>query len=151
MLEDVTKAVPPMFRKIVKSQAPEDTDLSVRLFDLERRFAAMSPIRQSIVSDENIPREDSVDWAQVQHYLMTRKQPPLPPRFDSRAEAVAWAIAQSRRMPASVLRRHLAKRLGPRESERIFESVRRAPFQISGSGTRLRMHRISDKGLIWAA
>src|SRR5207302_8589290 len=39
---DVTNAVPSMFRKVVKSQAPEDSDLSVRLSELERRMSSAS-------------------------------------------------------------------------------------------------------------
>jgi hypothetical protein len=42
-MEDLPMAVPPMFRKIVKSQAPEESSLEVRLYDLERRVAAMGP------------------------------------------------------------------------------------------------------------
>ncbi len=41
-LEDTASAVPSMFRKVVKSQAPTETKSDMRLDDLERRVAALA-------------------------------------------------------------------------------------------------------------
>ena len=97
-------AVPPMFRKKVKSQAPADSEMSLRILDLERRIASLSTQRGSHI-ESNI-----VEWADVDRYLSQWK----PTKdlseqfFANRADAVAWTISKIRAgVPISKVRAKL--------------------------------------------
>jgi len=118
---DTAQAVPPTFRKIVKSQAPEESAISLRLFDLERRVAAMAS--QPLFAEGPSVTRSVVDWTEVSRRErdfrdgVLLKQP-----FGSRESAVAWSVVQlNRGMPHSRLRRHLSRNLGPSEGTRVFQ------------------------------
>lgn len=109
-LEDLVRAVPSMFRKIVKSQAPEESALEKRVYELERRVSAISPPS---------PR---VDWLQVSRDLDKSQQLSLTyPRFHSRDDVVAWTISQMSKQPLSVIQRKLQELLGHTEAEIVFD------------------------------
>ncbi len=122
-LDDVANAVPPMFRKVVKSQAPEDSDLALRLSELERRVSSIGAIRPEISSESPISPRPIVDWESVSRNLQgIKKTDTVPPkRFKSREHAVAWAIANMKRLPLSVIRRRLHSALGSLEGGRVFD------------------------------
>lgn len=134
-LEDIARAVPPMFLKIVKSQAPEESPIAVRLFDLERRVAALSSIRQEAIAEVPSIREHTVDWERVSRYL--KQQNPLQlarPRLTSREEAVAWTLAQMHRYPLRIVRQRLLGAVPPGEAETVFDlALTRKQSQTSGS------------------
>lgn len=128
-MQDVTKAVPPMFRKVVKSHAPEDSDVSIRLAQLERVVAAMSPANQPSagVGDRRI------DWERVDKYLKTdrgRKDPSEVPGFQAREHAVAWAIRRLRSLGPSEVRERLSTALSPTEAEVVVHFALSAPSSI---------------------
>ena len=122
-IEDVARAVPPMFRKIVKSQAPEESPLAVRLFDLERRVASMEPLRQDSIMESPRILNRPVDWERVDEYLERPKEMGLSESSlspTSRDQALAWAITQLRRVPPPIVRRRIREALGPAEGEWVF-------------------------------
>jgi hypothetical protein len=129
-LQDVTQAVPPMFRKIVKSQAPQDTDLSVRLSELERRMASLSS-STSLFDSERSRRHDNLNWSAVGATLLDAKK--LRNRwFESRTHAVAWTIHQLAKYPAATVRKQLMKRLHEsEEAQRVFDLALSAPEPVT--------------------
>lgn len=116
-LQDVTKAVPPMFRKVIKSQAPEDSDVSVRLSELERRVAAISPAQQSLLRETSADGGiNEIDWAAI--LRLSRDRGFLrKPEFRSRSHAVAWTMDMMRRHPAAKVKKQLTARFGGWEAE----------------------------------
>lgn len=117
-LRDITEAVPSMFRKIVKSQAPEELELGMRVSDLERRVAAISP--SSLRADWEQSAQD------IGHQIRLPMRPefisrevPTTPHFISRGEAVDWAIFQMRKYPPTMIRDWLRKSLSNSETETV--------------------------------
>ena len=114
------EAVPPMFRKKVKSQAPEDSALSLRMLDLERRLAALSSSQKVRLS------EMDVDWDLVTKYITkTAKAGRKAPSFSTREHAVGWSISRLKgRMHADELRSLLIRELSEIEAERVYTLAR---------------------------
>jgi hypothetical protein len=124
-LRDVTQSVPSMFRKVVKSQAPEDSDLSVRLSELERRMSSLAPgLTKHRMSSNN----SQVQWPRVATYLKDPKIMRIR-RFESRNHAVAWTIRRLKRHPTDVVRKQLIGRFGAptAEVDIVFDLALNAP------------------------
>ncbi len=77
-LEKPVEAVPPMFRKRVKSQAPVDSEVSVRLAALERRIAAGERGTLRVRGQWDF---DRMSVAELRGFGL----------WESQEEAVAWA------------------------------------------------------------
>jgi hypothetical protein len=128
-VNDVGKAVPPMFRKIVKSQAPEESALELRLFELERRVASIEPTPSDVVPNKDRVRGRDIDWDIVAQQLRKPKHFNLDtdkPNFLSRAHAVAWTITQLRKRPSSAVRKTIISKLGPSEGDVVFRLAEEA-------------------------
>jgi hypothetical protein len=120
-LGDIARAVPTMFRKIVKSQAPEESVLAMRLFDLERRVAAMSQ------------QSPSVDWQQVSRDLGGLREMSVPISvLGSSEKMVEWTIAQFRKYPPSVIERKLRQVLSAEQVDAVLsEAFRRGKLKMA--------------------
>lgn len=113
-LEDTARAVPPMFRKRVESQAPEATDVSLRLFDLERRVASLST-RDSLGISKN-----DVDWTDVKRHVDNPQNDDE--LFDSRAHAVAVTVLRLRdKQSRTEIRDRLNQQLSKDEATKVYE------------------------------
>lgn len=113
------EAVPPMFRKRVKSQAPEDSETSLRLLALERRVTALAARPPVTELDDR----RHINWSEVyKHYMeMPAGRDLKAPRFKAREHAVAWVVAKIRAGAAlSAVRSKLAAHLPDDEVEIVF-------------------------------
>ena len=115
------EAVPPMFRKKVKSQAPEDSEISLRMLELERRMRSFASDRPLHMREH----KGDIRWDKVDEYL-TRlprsKELTKEGFFERREEAVAWAISKIRSgVPTSILRKNLAHKIDEDEAKIILE------------------------------
>lgn len=88
------EAVPPMFRKKVKSQAPEDSELSLRLTALERQVRMQDTDRPLRSREPLAP----VSWSQVKVHLSKygHSKARSDMSFKSREQAIAWTVAEFR-------------------------------------------------------
>jgi hypothetical protein len=96
-IADPANAVPPMFRKKVDSQAPEESKTSSRLSALERQLASLQ-----LTNYTSSPRRDlgaSFVYNEFQNAVKDAKT------TEEIAEAVQWALRSG--MPESVVEAHL--------------------------------------------
>jgi len=113
-------AVPPMFRKKVKSQAPEDSEISLRMLELERRM-------RSLASDRPLGMREhkgDVVWEGVEKYLtrFPRSTKLTDFKFSNREEAVAWTITKIRAgMSARNIRKELVHQINEHEANIVFD------------------------------
>jgi hypothetical protein len=108
-------AVPSMFRKIVKGQAPVEPELEARVSDLERRISSM---RESEFSGVPFSRESSED--PIQEFRRRLK------RVRNRDHAVSIVVAAIRRgLPPQLIRNYLLRVVSAREAGLVLDLARR--------------------------
>ncbi|MDA3923715.1 MAG: hypothetical protein PF904_03340 [Kiritimatiellae bacterium] len=117
-LASSVEAVPAMFRKRVKSQAPEDSDMSLRLLQLERRIASLGP--EDAVRKRRFER--GLDWERVTRYIAQLPPHPEKPKFSRREHAVAWALNMLHHgATVADVRTGLREQVGEREADTIMK------------------------------
>lgn len=114
-LGDTTSAVPSMFRRVVKSQAPIETKTEMRLDELERRVAALGAGARSFARVLRSPGD---------LYRLLRSA-------NSRAEAIEITrSAIGSGMPLKVINKVLRDAISPSEANSILGAIGlRRPFR----------------------
>jgi hypothetical protein len=111
-LKDTASAVPSMFRRPVKSQAPTETKTDMRLDLLEREVASLAIARRT-------PPERIRSVGELYERLR---------RVTSRTEAIEVArSALSAGMPAKIVSKALRGAVPPAEAKAIFAELRLRP------------------------
>jgi len=109
-LADTVLAVPSMFRKIVKSQAPSDSRLDVRMDMLERQLAALATRPERLFGTRSIRDPSELD-RELQHVR-------------SRSEAVSTVRrAMFGGLPSRLIQMKARRYLPTRELEAVFSEA----------------------------
>ncbi len=118
-LQTPVEAVPPMFRKKVKSQAPADTETSIRLSALESKMSSvLSDLRHprySVESEGGIVRSRTQTSSLRESWKMANA--------GCREDAVQWALKAKHRYSLRTLRRFLIEQLAPEEADAVMKLV----------------------------